>query len=82
MQSLTRLGYAEPQPVPQPPPGMLEAVEPDGSVLADALTEAGVTATAENHAAVQALAKLDAATLATVTGWLKTTQAKPATPKK
>ncbi|WP_060904934.1 hypothetical protein [Streptomyces scabiei] len=93
-RSLIDLGRVEPQPIPAPaptaPPADSPAPQPkpdpadvqEAAELTDALTEAGVTATAEDRAAVQALAKLDAATVAAVTRWMKTKKTKPETGSK
>jgi len=79
--TLEQMGRIDPQPVPAPRP------EPDGrpdpvdeaekAALTAALTDAGVTATADDHAAVQALAGLDPATVEAVTRWLKTKKDRP-----
>jgi hypothetical protein len=92
MQSLVGLGRAEPQPIPEPtaPPVDSSAPQPkpdpadaqEAADLTDALAEAGVTATAEDRAAVQALTQLDAATVAAVTCWMKTKKTKPETGSK
>lgn len=80
-RSLERMGRIEPQPTPA-----AAAVEPaeeptveeqapvggqDTAGLKEALAGAGVTATAADHAAMQALGKLDAATLEAVTRWVQ-----------
>lgn len=81
--SLQRMGRLDPQPTPapahpapEPAPGPDDAAE--RAALNTALADAGVTATAEDRAAVQALAGLDAATVEAVTRWLKTKKPKPA----
>ena len=76
--SLERMGRIEEQPVPAPPePAPPETDQADTEELTDALAEAGITATAEDRAAVQALASLDEATQAAVQRWLKTKQPEP-----
>jgi hypothetical protein len=55
------------------------ADEQEEAALTEALAEAGVTATAEDQAAVQALAKLDAATVQAVTRWMRTKKTRPET---
>jgi type II secretory pathway component PulM len=79
MRSLEQLGRIGPQSVPalsaDAAPAPDDAAEE--AALADALTDAGVTATTEDRAAVQALAKLDPATVEAVTRWLKAKPAKP-----
>ena len=92
--SLVRLGLIDPQPTPQPPPeptapkpdpvpvpepGPDPVDEAEMLQLSAALTEAGITPVAEDQAAVQQLAKLDAKTVAVVQGWLKK-KGKPVTP--
>ncbi len=84
-RSLEKLGRLEPQPIPTaptapapdpPPPETPAPTDPadeqEAAELETALKDAGVTATAQDRAAVQALAKLDAATVQTVKQWLKT----------
>lgn len=86
MRSLERLGRIDPQPVPAStsgPPATGPVPDPVDEAemlqLSAALTEAGITSTPEDQAAVRQLAKLDAATVATVQGWLKK-KSKPAAP--
>jgi hypothetical protein len=92
MQSLIQLGYASPQPTPEPPPGTLEPApapelppdpvdEQEKAAIQAALTEAGVAATPEDQAAVQALARLDPATVDAVTRWLRTKKPEPKSTK-
>lgn len=87
--SLERLGRIGPQPVPQQQPKPPRPNPPRGPVpdpvdeaemlqLSAALTEAGITPAADDRAAVEQLAKLDAATVAVVQSWLR--RGKPATP--
>ena len=87
--SLARMGRIDLQPAPKERPEPPRPTPPRGPVpdpvdeaealqLSAALTEAGITPAAEDQAAVQQLAKLDAATVAVVQGWLK--RGKPATP--
>lgn len=83
-RSLEKLGRLEPQPIPagpaapaplpDPPPGDTPdpVDEREAAELEAALVDAGVTATAADRAAVQALSKLDAATVQTVKQWLNT----------
>ncbi len=87
-RSLEKLGRIEPQPVPSGPAAPAPPIEPlpepppantpdpvdeqEAAELEAALADAGVTATAQDRAAVQALAKLDAATVQTVKQWLTT----------
>ena len=74
--SLARMGWLGEQPVP----ALAEPTPPDTSdqadmeELTDALTAAGIPATAEDRAAIQALASLDDATQAAVQRWLGTAQ--------
>jgi hypothetical protein len=71
-KSLERMGRIEEQPIPAAPAEL--AAEPsaeDTAELQEALVGAGVTATAADHAAMQALGQLDAATLETVTRWVQ-----------
>lgn len=76
--SLARMGRIEEQPIPAAPaelaaePSADPAGEQDTAELQEALAGAGVTATAADHAAMQALGQLDAATLETVTRWVQT----------
>ncbi|WP_328336713.1 hypothetical protein [Streptomyces violaceus] len=86
MRSLERLGRIDPQPVPAstsgpppPDPAPDPVDEAEALQLSAALTEAGIASTPEDQAAVRHLAKLDAATVAIVQGWLKK-KSKPATP--
>jgi hypothetical protein len=81
MRSLVELGQEEPQPVPtsttpvvDPPP-----VDVDAITLKSALLDAGITTTADDEAAVQALARLDTGTVQAVARWMRTK--KPDTPK-
>lgn len=80
-KSLEQMGRLEPQPSPaatsspapeQPPEAQEPAAAQDTAELQQALAGAGVTATAEDHAAMQALSKLDGATLEAVTRWIQT----------
>lgn len=64
------------EPAPTPPPDPTD--EQEAAALTAALTEAGTTATPEDRAAVQALTRLDPATVAAVTRWLRT-KSKPVT---
>lgn len=80
--SLERMGRLDPQPKPATPgPAPQPAPSPDDAAeeaaLTEALVDAGVTATAEDRAAVEALAKLDAATVEAVTRWLAAKKPKP-----
>ena len=82
--SLERLGRLDPQPLPAAPSGGLPvetpaptpppdpADEQEAVALHAALAEAGVAATADDQAAVQALARLDPATVEAVTRWMRT----------
>jgi hypothetical protein len=88
-ESLVRLGRQDPPPTPtdhRPHPVPTPAPDPvdtqEAVSLSAALTEAGVTQTADDQAAVQALAGLDAATVAAVERWLKTKKPKDQTPAK
>jgi len=74
--SLERLGRIDPQPVPAPtpseaPPPPDPADEQEAANLATALASAGIDTTDSDKAAVRTLASLDAATVETVTKWLK-----------
>lgn len=71
--SLERMGRIDEQPTPAvTAPSTPEPPVAAPAELEEALTDAGVTATAADHAAMQALGKLDAATLNTVTRWVQT----------
>ena len=77
--SLERLGRIDPQPVPAAlaelaagPSAEDPAGEQDTDELQEALAGVGFTATAADHAAMQALGQLDAATLETITRWVQT----------
>lgn len=80
--SLEWLGRLNPQPIPAAPPGRPPDTTPppapdptdaqEAAALTAALTDAGMTATPEDNAAVQALVGLDPATVAAVTRWLRT----------
>lgn len=85
LTSLVRLGVAEPpptpglQPVPPPPP---DPVPPPGNEeqraeLSRVLVGIGIEASAEDQAAVKALATLDTATLTAVKRWLNHKRTKP-----
>lgn len=87
-RALEQLGVIEPQPTPAPspeappvespaPPAPDPVDQQEAADLSAALVEAGVTATAEDQAAVQALAKLDAATVSAVTRWMQAKKTKP-----
>lgn len=92
VKSLVQLGRVDPPPVPAPTPGLpptggIPAPLPPSdstdakemAALNSALAEAGVSATPEDQAAVQAIARLDAATVDAVTRWMKTKKPKPDT---
>ena len=77
--SLERMGRIDEQPIPAAlaelaagPSTEEPAGEQDTVELQEALAGVGVTATAADHAAMQALGQLDAATLETVTRWVQT----------
>lgn len=75
--SLIALGLEEPHPTPQEPPAPAPPPaspvdEQEVAALTAALAEAGIEPGAGDTAAVQALAGLDPATVATVERWLKT----------
>ena len=77
--SLERMGRIDEQPIPAAltelaaePSAEDPAGEQDTVELQEALAGAGVAATAADHAAMQALGQLDAATLETVTRWVQT----------
>jgi hypothetical protein len=87
MRSLVTLGRADPQPLPAPTPAAPPVEDPvpqkppprpdptdeqEALALHAALADAGVAATADDQAAVQALARLDADTVAAVARWLRT----------
>lgn len=82
--TLEQMGRIDPQPVPSPRPEQAPSTDPvdeaEKAALTAALSDAGVTATDDDRAAVQALAKLDAGTVEAVTRWLKTKKDKPETP--
>ena len=91
-RALEQLGVIEaqptPAPTPEPPPAEVPAPpapdpadQQEAADLSAALVEAGVTATAEDQAAVQALVKLDAATVTAVTRWMRAKKTKPETGK-
>lgn len=74
--SLIALGMEEPHPLPTEwpapgPPSASPADEQEAAALTAALAEAGIEAGAGDTAAVNALAALDPATVATVEKWLK-----------
>jgi hypothetical protein len=74
--SLARMGRIEEQPIPAPtpsevPPPPDPADEQEAANLATALASAGIDTTDSDKAAVRTLASLDAATVETVTKWLK-----------
>ena len=74
--SLARMGRIEEQPIPAPtpsevPPPPDPADEQEAANLATALASAGIDTTDSDKAAVRTLASLDAATVETVTQWLK-----------
>ena len=74
VRSLVQLGRETPPPVPAstvPAPG-LPADDTDAVTLKAALADAGITTTAEDQAAVTALARLDTATVQAVARWMKT----------
>jgi hypothetical protein len=86
MRSLVDLGRADPQPRPAPPPAAPPVEEPvpqkpppgpdptdeqEAVALHAALADAGVAATPEDQAAVQALTRLDPATVGAVARWLR-----------
>ncbi|MDX2837966.1 hypothetical protein PV377_02930 [Streptomyces ipomoeae] len=56
--------------------------EEEAAALTEALAVAGVTATAEDEAAIEALTKLDPVTVAAVTRWMKTKQKSETSPGK
>jgi hypothetical protein len=74
VRSLVQLGRATPQPEPAsaaPTPEM-PLDDKDTVTLKAALADAGITTTAEDQVAVQALARLDTATVQAVARWMKT----------
>ena len=80
MGSLVALGHEEPPPTPAPAEAAPTPSPADGQeavTLSTALADAGIAPTPGDEAAVQALAALDPATVATVERWLR---AKPSTP--
>jgi hypothetical protein len=86
IRSLVGLGRADPQPIPAPaPPAGGPVTDPgdeeETAALTRALAEAGVTATAEDQAAVRALTQLDPATVAAVARWMQAKKTKPETGK-
>lgn len=92
-RSLQQLGRLDPQPVPAaapdpppaappvedtvPPPKPDPADEQETAALNAALADAGVAATPEDQDAIQALARLDPATVAAVTRWMRTKKTRP-----
>lgn len=80
--TLERMGRIPPQPTPsaRPPSRPTPADEAEEAALSAALTDAGVTVTAADRAAVQALTQLDASTVEAVTRWINTKKDKPETP--
>lgn len=83
--SLVRLGRIEAQPTPdalaEPQPAPVPEDAADEAILNSALVGAGID-TAADAAAVQALAKLDTATVEAVARWVKTRKPKPESPSK
>lgn len=83
-RTLEQMGRIESQPVPaprpEPGPRPDPADEAEKAALTAALSDAGVAATDDDRAAVQALARLDPATVEAVTRWLKTKKDKPEAP--
>jgi hypothetical protein len=78
--SLARMGRIEEQPIPAPTPSEAPpppdpapdpADEQEAADLTTALASAGIDTTDSDKAAVRTLASLDAATVETVTQWLK-----------
>jgi hypothetical protein len=80
VRSLVRLGRETPPPVPAStaPASGAPADDGDAAILQAALADAGITATADDQAAVAALAGLDTATVQAVARWMKK---RPDTPK-
>jgi hypothetical protein len=77
-KTLEQLGRIEPQPVPAPiEPEPAPDDDKDAVTLRAALLDAGITATAEDHAAVTALAQLDPATVEAVTRWVTAKEPNP-----
>lgn len=72
--SLARMGRPGEQPAPAEPTPADTSDQADTEELTDALTAAGIPATAEDRAAIQAPASLDDATQAAVQRWLRTAQ--------
>jgi hypothetical protein len=74
VRSLVQLGREDPPPVPAAAAPAVEAPadDVDAVTLKAALADAGITATAEDQAAVAALAQLDTATVQAVARWMKT----------
>jgi hypothetical protein len=73
MRSLVQLGQEEPQPVPASTTPVVEPPDDaDATTLKAALLDAGITTTADDEAAVQALARLDTDTVQAVARWVKT----------
>ncbi|MFB8393634.1 hypothetical protein [Streptomyces yangpuensis] len=81
VETLVDMGVLEEQP--QPPPDEPPPPPPEEAAnalrLDEALAEAGVTKTTADAAAVTALAKLDPATIATLTEWVKHKKKDPST---
>lgn len=73
MGTLEQMGVVEAQPKPEPPPGPVPPVEEtENTALLDAaLTDAGVTKSPADQAAVATLARLDPATVQTIAAWVK-----------
>ncbi|WP_411102427.1 hypothetical protein [Streptomyces sp. cmx-4-9] len=72
-ETLVDMGVLEEQPQPPPDVPPEPPVEEQANLLAldAALAESGVTRRAADTEAVARLAKLDAATVAAITGWVK-----------
>lgn len=86
VDSLIALGLEEPHPVPTEPPTPAPPPaspvdEQEAAALTAALAEAGIEAGAGDTAAVQALAALDPATVATVERWLRAKKKDNSQPK-
>lgn len=77
--TLAAMGRADTPPVPSPdpprrrtpPPPPTPASETQAASLTDALADTGTTTTADDQAAVDALARMDAATVAAVERWIR-----------
>lgn len=84
MGTQVALGWVEepPKPAPTPPPGPDPVEQANEAALQAALVDAGVTKTGRDEQVIDVLAKLDAADVEVVTGWLTSTKTAEPPPSK